>query len=34
MHALTVAGIALTRLERFRAGFIKLLTDTAFDLFL
>lgn len=34
IHALGQAGIALTRLERFRSGLINLIIDTAFDVFL
>jgi len=34
MHALTKAGIALTKLERFRSGLIDLVVDTAFKVFL
>jgi hypothetical protein len=34
LHALTVAGVALTRLERFRSGLIDLVIDTAFTVFL
>lgn len=34
IHALTQAGIALTRLERFRTGLIDLVIDTAFKVFL
>ena len=33
IHALTQAGIALTKLERFRSGLINLVIDTAFDVF-
>jgi len=34
IHALTVAGISLTKLERFRSGLIDLVVDTAFKIFL
>jgi len=34
IHALTVAGISLTKLERFRSGLINLVVDTAFKIFL
>jgi len=34
IHSLTQAGIALTNLERFRAGLINLVIDKAFDVFL
>ncbi|SRR5258706_2160959 len=34
IHALTVAGISLTKLERFRSGLIDLVVDTAFKTFL
>ncbi len=34
IHALTQAGIALTKLERFRRGLINLVIDKAFTVFL
>lgn len=34
MFALRQSGLALIRLERFRKGFINLVVDTAFDIFL
>ncbi len=34
IHALTVAGISLTKLERFRSGLIDMVVDTAFKIFL
>ncbi len=34
IHALRQAGVALTKLERFRSGLINLVIDTAFDVFL
>jgi hypothetical protein len=34
IHALTQAGIALTKLERFRSGLINLVIDKAFEIFL
>jgi hypothetical protein len=34
IHALTQAGVALTRLERFRSGLIDLVIDTAFKVFI
>ena len=34
IHALTLAGVALTRLERFRSGLIDLVIDSAFKVFL
>ncbi len=34
IHTLRQTGVALTKLERFRSGFINLLIDTAFDVFL
>lgn len=34
IHALTEAGIAFARLERFRTGLIDLVIDTAFTVFL
>jgi hypothetical protein len=34
IHALTLTGIALTRLERFRSGLVDLVIDTAFKVFL
>jgi len=34
IHALTQAGVALTKLERFRTGLIDLVVDTACDVFL
>ena len=34
IHALTQAGIAATKLERFRSGLVDLVIDTAFKVFL
>jgi hypothetical protein len=34
IYALTQAGIALTKLERFRSGLINLVIDKAFEIFL
>lgn len=34
IHALTQAGIVLTKLERFRSGLINLVIDKAFEVFL
>lgn len=34
LHALTQAGIATVKLEKFRLGFISLLSDKAFEIFL
>ncbi len=34
IHALTQAGIALAKLERFRTGLINLVIDKAFEVFL
>jgi len=34
MHALTLAGLALTRIQRFRDGLIEIVIDTAFKTFL
>jgi hypothetical protein len=34
IHALTQAGVALVRLERFRSGLIDLVIDTAFEVFI
>lgn len=34
IHALTQAGVALTKLERFRSGLIDLVIDTAFKVFI
>ena len=34
IHALTQAGVALTRLDQFRTGLINLVIDSAFDVFL
>lgn len=34
IHALRQAGVALTKLERFRSGFINLIIDSAFKVFL
>lgn len=34
IHTLRQTGVSLTKLERFRSGFINLLIDTAFDVFL
>lgn len=34
IHALTQAGVALIRLERFRSGLIDLVIDTAFKVFI
>lgn len=34
IHTLRQTGVTLTKLERFRSGFINLLIDTAFDVFL
>jgi hypothetical protein len=34
IHALRQAGVALTKLERFRTRFINLVIDTAFNVFL
>lgn len=34
MHALRQTGVALTKVERFRSGFITLVIDTAFNVFL
>lgn len=34
MHALTQAGIVLTKLERFRTGLVDLVIDTAFKVYL
>lgn len=34
IHALTQAGVALARLERFRSGLIDLVIDTAFKVFI
>jgi len=34
IHALTQAGISLTKLERFRSGLINLVIDKAFEVFL
>lgn len=31
MHALTAAGVSMTRIERFRTGVISLFTKTIFD---
>lgn len=34
IHFLRQKGVALTKIERFRTGFINLVIDTAFDIFL
>lgn len=34
IHALTQAGVALAKIERFRSGLIQLVIDKAFEIFL